>query len=181
MAVLILGKLGDACRKLTELEVLEQEEPENQLIKADIDVFKIAIERWPLADPTKDLEDVNLLRTQLKINFVKLKELELDVLSKAATPDTVTEEHFHLVAAAARTYLSVVRDCRSIIGNINALGSIGLINLADQDIPEQQENLDERVINSLTDREQCSSSVSSAESQGVEVVPVSDNGNSQAE
>ena len=168
MQILLLGKLGDACRKLSELELLQEQET-NKILESEIACFKTAIETWPLSDPTVDRAVVETLRTQLKINFSKLKELEEDVLSKSIIPEVLTEEHFYVIRSASLNYLNVVRDCRHIIGNINALGSMYFV--LDQAIPLPEENQNGvRESNLIPDRQQCSSSVPASESEGEQVV-----------
>lgn len=139
MQVLVLGKLGDVCKKLVELDLLAYEQRTNKLLLVDIAAYKEVIAMWPT--PNVDKDNVNLRVASLRQAMVTLSRNEKDLnpahhFSKEQRKQ-VTENVSCLIV---EDYLSSLEQCRKIVGELNALGaSSGVIMFEKADKVEEAE------------------------------------------
>jgi hypothetical protein len=166
--VLILGKLGDACRKLCELEILFVTQPTNKLLSREIEGFRTAVDNWPLINPENGFAHV---RAQLRISLERLRHYESEV--KAHHVSNALE----MLSMSVGDYLHTLQVCRDIVATLNALGSVGLLS-ADQDIPTQVGQSNERISYSQSIHEQRDSSLAASASEELEVVSLSQHSDS---
>lgn len=124
MQVLVLGKLGDACKKLIELELLQEKEPRNALLAADIQAHKNMIADWP--KPNEKDGDFDLRLSQLRIDLNNLSALEKEIREYCKRSDD--DLYLWRSHMAVRQYFEKIDWIRASIAKLNTIGSAGVVN-----------------------------------------------------
>jgi hypothetical protein len=121
---IVVGKLGDHCRKLVELKMLkEKKEHLQKVLDLQITTIEGVVKNWPLDEQNQELR-LEILLVNLELEMHKLDEHEQALRLEAK------QQKWEIDKTLVQDYLTSQDKCREYVGLLNTLGSSGVSELS---------------------------------------------------